>query len=417
MSLKKRDSGYWHFEFIYKGKRFQGSTGQKNINQARLALAAIRSNAALEHLGVAPPRVSPKFREFMEGRFLTHVRQHSKKPRTVEFYESRTLRLLDYFADFRLSDIDEDAISKYTTQRALMRRRKRGNKASAGVALRAIPPVMGRSGMATETDHIGAGTINRELATMIRALRLAYEWKLITRIPKIHRLPNEKGRDYILTGEMENAYLAVIEYPLKQAAILMLDLGLRPEECVSLRKADIEEAAKTAGDFTFQAPDIRAVMIPDRMPASSALTVRSGKTANAARSLPLTARSSNIITELCALWPDSEWLFPGRKSGTHMTRANLDHLHQAARLKNGWPKEFVIYCCRHTYGTRLAESGAQPFEICKLMGHHSITVSQRYIHLSAEHLTMAAKRAEAFSKMLRGEDVHSDSGSEQKVPH
>ncbi len=396
MALHKRGS-YWHFEFIYKGKRFQGSTGQKNINQARLALAAIRSNAALEHLGVAPPRVSPRFRDFMEGRFLTHIRQHCRKPRTVEFYESRTLRLLDYFADFRLSDIDEDAISKYTVARAGMGKKHRGQfranltPSAAGAAKRpvrqAVVPVQG---MPAATQHIGPGTINRELATLVRALRLAYEWKLITRIPKIHRLPNEKGRDYILTGEMENAYLAAITYPLQQAAILMLDLGLRPEEVVSLRKTNILQ---------------------------DVVVIRQGKTINATRSLPITDRAKTAVDLLCALFPDSEWLFPGRKAGTHMTRANLDHLHQAARAKHGWPKEFVIYCCRHTYGTRLAESGAQPFEICKLMGHHSITVSQRYIHLSAEHLTMAAKRAEAFSKMLRGEDVHSDSGSEQKVPH
>ncbi len=406
MALTKRGS-YWHYEFIYKKKRFQGSTGQKNINQARLALAAIRSNAALEHLGVAPPRVSPLFRDYMEGRFLTHIRQHCRKPRTVEFYESRTLRLLDYFADFRLSDIDEDAISKYTIARATMKHRPRGKKAGSGRGRISPPLVSGdhslspsSTGTIARSDSIrldnkgralgiSNGTVNRELATLVRALRLAYEWKLIARIPKIHRLPNEKGRDYVLTGEMENAYLAAITYPLLQAAILMIDCGLRPEECVSLRKADILD---------------------------SALQVRDGKTANARRILPMTQRAIAAVALLCALFPDSEWLFPGRKPGTHMTRANLDHLHQAARLKHGWPQEFVIYCCRHTYGTRLAESGAQPFEICKLMGHHSITVSQRYIHLSAEHLTMAAKRAEAFSKMLRGE-VHSESGSEQKVPH
>jgi integrase len=245
---------------------------------------------------------------------------------------------------------------------------------------------------------------------------LAYEWKLIPRLPKIRRLPGEKGREFVLTGEMETAYLAAIDYPLRQAAILMLDLGLRPEECVSLRKTDINTATATAGNEAIGIASPRTPRMIDLAMSASAdsLTVRSGKTANAARSLPLTDRAREVIDLLCKLWPDSEWLFPGWKKGSHLTRAHLDHLHQAARAKNGWPLQFVLYSCRHTYATRLAESGANNLEIMRLMGHSSITVSQRYIHLSAQHLMVAAKRAENFSKMLRGEEVHSDTSPVSK---
>lgn len=368
MALTKRGR-YWHYDFIYRGQRMQGSTEQTNINKARLALAAIRSNAALEHLGVAPPKVSPLFKDFME-RFLAHVRQHAKKPRTVEFYEARTARLLDYFADYRLSDIDEDLISKYKSNRG------------------AAPKRLGKG-------PLSDGTINRELATLRKALGLAYEWHLIARLPKVRLLPGEKGRDYVLTGEMETLYLTKIEYPLKQVAILMLDLGLRPEECMSVRKEDLTSEKSEKCIYT-------------------SIHIRHGKTANAVRSLPLTERASSQIEFLNALWPDSEFLFPGKK-GKHMVRAHLDHLHQAARQENGWPNEFVLYSCRHTFGTRLAESGASPFEIKKAMGHSSIKVSEKYIHLSADHLTLSLKRKEAYDRLLRGEVDPAISHDSEKV--
>jgi len=177
---------------------------------------------------------------------------------------------------------------------------------------------------------------------------------------------------------METLYLSLCCSPLREAATLMLECGLRPEECVSLRKADVTEES---------------------------IFIRTGKTKNARRVLPVTDRARHAIQTLFDLWPKSEWLFPGKKEGRHYTREALEHAHARVRNANPdqFPRELVPYSCRHTYGTRLAESGAQAWEIQRLMGHHSISVSEKYIHLSAEHLTLAARRKEAYDRMLRGE--------------
>jgi site-specific recombinase XerD len=50
------------------------------------------------------------------------------------------------------------------------------------------------------------------------------------------------------------------------------------------------------------------------------------------------------------------------------------------------PAGLVIYSLRHTYGTRLGEVGADGFAIMRLMGHSSITLSQRYVHPTQEKL-------------------------------
>lgn len=112
---------------------------------------------------------------------------------------------------------------------------------------------------------------------------------------------------------------------------------------------------------------------------------------------------TDILTELAELWPHSPWVFPGLKTGAHYSASALSYLHTQLRDAKGWPAEFVLYSFRHTFGTRLAESGAKPYAIMKLMGHTKLETSMRYIHLSDESVTLDAKRAELYGRMLRGE--------------
>ena len=65
------------------------------------------------------------------------------------------------------------------------------------------------------------------------------------------------------------------------------------------------------------------------------------------------------------------------------------------------PADFVPLSFRHTFGTRLSESGADAFTIMKLMGHSSVTVSQKYVHPSPEAIVRAVERLEALNKTGR----------------
>jgi Site-specific recombinase XerD len=202
---------------------------------------------------------------------------------------------------------------------------------------------------------------------------------------------------FVLSGALESEYLAVAAYPLRQVAVLMLDLGLRPEECVRLRKDDVCGATVSVGQ---------------------------GKTANARRVLPQTERSIAVFRLSHELFPDSEWVFPGRKKGTHLTRSRVTACHVQLRRRWNeaeivvtlgkatdrahWPDSFVLYSLRHTFGTRLAECGRSVFEICALMGHSSVKISEKYVHLGSDHLTVAMRQLELYGKGLRGEsEVHS----------
>jgi integrase len=69
--------------------------------------------------------------------------------------------------------------------------------------------------------------------------------------------------------------------------------------------------------------------------------------------------------------------------------SGVNHAHERVRDVLGLPKEFVLHSLRHTFGTRLGEAGADAFTIMRIMGHSTITVSQRYVHPTPETMENA----------------------------
>lgn len=379
---------YWHMDFIFEGRRVQGSTKHTNINRARIFVAKYKANLADERIGLAPAKVSPLFRDFMRvaekdgephGAFLDYVERHAKAKNTLEFYKKRTAQLLKFpgFRDKRLSEIDGELVEKYCAFRRTAK--------IVGITGSAVitHDTIDMDGQRMTAGALSVNTLNGELKTLRKALKLAEEWGLLKKAPKVRQLPGGKGRDFVVSPALEKLYLEKATYPLKQIATLILDLGLRPEECCRVRKEDIS---------------------PD------AIYVRDGKTKNAQRTLPLTERARDTVALCSALFPDSLYLFPGKRTGTHLTRGAADDRHNALRTENDWPKEFVLHAMRHTFCTRLAESGANPYEIMSAMGHSDIKQALIYIHYGDDSLRLAMKRKEMLDKIMRGE-VQDDTSS------
>jgi site-specific recombinase XerD len=57
----------------------------------------------------------------------------------------------------------------------------------------------------------------------------------------------------------------------------------------------------------------------------------------------------------------------------------------------------VLHSLRHTFGTRLGESGADAFAIMRLKGHSTVTVSHRYVHPSPESVELFFERLTAMN--------------------
>ena len=125
------------------------------------------------------------------------------------------------------------------------------------------------------------------------------------------------------------------------------------------------------------------------------MTVLARKSKNSkSRTLPLTGR---VLEMLKRLGPAKGGYVFHREDGSVLSATWLDQQHANVRALLKMPEGFVLHSLRHSFGTRLGESGADAFTIMKLMGHSSVTVSQRYVHPSPESVERAFSRLEALN--------------------
>lgn len=182
MSISKRGRVYW-YHFWFNGEHIQRSTRRGNPRVARQVEAAHKTALADGEVGLTERKPAPTLREF-EKRFIDSVKTRcAEKPETVRFYQAKMSRLLEFtpMADARRDRIDEGMIESF-----VQHRRKTVSPAS----------------------------VNRELATLRRALRLAHEWKVIDRVPRIRLLPGERNRESVLTHAQARNYLQFSPQPL-----------------------------------------------------------------------------------------------------------------------------------------------------------------------------------------------------------
>jgi integrase len=124
--------------------------------------------------------------------------------------------------------------------------------------------------------------------------------------------------------------------------------------------------------------------------------VPGGKSKYARRNVPLTDHARGMLVERARNMP-SPYVFPSETDEPYRVQS-IDHLHADVRGKPHLPADFVVYSFRHTDGTRSGEAGADAFTIMRLMGHSSVTVSQRYVHPTPEALERAVDRRQVLNK-------------------
>jgi len=243
---------FYHYSFVFKGRRYRESTRLGNQNDARQMEAARKTQLAKGEVGIADKPAVPTFLEFAP-RFEKAIESLCKdKPATVAFYKERMRRLLDFprLVSCPLDAIDEELIEALKSQRARQVSR------------------LGRP--------LAVASINRELATLRRLLRLAQEWKVIARVPRIRLFRGEECREFVLGYAQEELYLHMAPRPLGDVATLILDTGMRPGEAAALEWKHVRLEPAAASKFGH-------------------LHIPGGKTKNAKRNLSLTARVAAML--------------------------------------------------------------------------------------------------------------------------
>jgi integrase len=203
---------------------------------------------------------------------------------------------------------------------------------------------------------------NCALRTFRRMLHKAEEWKLIFRAPKF-RLVKEHGRSLLLDAAFEARLIeaaTLCRWRTKSlklfcdVVILMRETGMRNERelyCVRIENIDWIN---------------KLIFIPD------------SKTPTGRRNVPLSNRAMAILSARCAGRSEG-WVFAYSRSRTgHLT--TVGKLFREARDKAGLPKELVLYCTRHDYGTRVLEKTGNLAAVKRSMGHKDVRTAMRYQH-------------------------------------
>lgn len=352
MSVYKRGDVY-HYKFVWKGQRIRRSTGLSSKRDAEQIEAAYKTQLAKGEVGIEEKPPCPTLADF-SSRFTAAIETTcAEKPATVRFYAEKLRRILQdrQLAAMRLDTIDEAVIDHYKQRRTRQLSRYK----------RALSPA----------------SINRELATLRRLLRLAQEWKVIDRVPRIRLLRGERTRDFVLSHRLEPQYLAATPQPLKDVAILILETGVRPGEAVMLKWSDV-----------YLQPAVHAEL--------GYISIRKGKSVNAKRNLSLTAAAADMLKARKAA-VNSVWVFPSDKTDGAVLGTSLDHMHDEVRTSLKLDPDFVVHSLRHTMLTRIGEAGADAFTIMRIAGHSSVTVSQRYVHPTPEGMERAFQRLQKLN--------------------
>jgi len=353
MSVYKRPgSKYYWAKFELNGKRIHKSTKTTNLTKALQWEAALRTQMQRVLVGLErDPMKNTTLREFRQ-RFLDEIRSvRSDRRETQDFYQRRYDELLAYDGfECPLSEIDEERIDAFRTW-------KQGQISRFG---RTYSPV----------------SVNRCLATLKRALRLAYRWQMIDRVPQISLLKGERQKDTVLYRECEQDFLAAAPQNLYTCALLSIDLGLRLKEYLALRKERIRLSSAPGAPLGYV--EVRAFHDPLKSHYSN-------------RDVPLTSRARSTL-ERVSKDSYTETLFPIPKS-------TLQHQMQRTCRKLGL-EGLSLHSFRHTFGTRLGEAGASAHVVKQLMGHSSITVSQRYVHKLTESVERAMAAMEEATRKV-----------------
>ena len=350
---KRGSCGVYWYKFMWQGKLVRESTKQGNDKVARQMEAAHRTSLAKGEVGIREKKAVPTLLEFCSSRVEPWAKARFEMVchKNWTWYRTGIRALTGYkpLASAHLDQISGELASEFAAHRL-----------SAGMQV---------------------STANNSLRVLRRILNLAVEWRVISAAPKVKVLSGERRRERVITVEEEARYLAAAPEPLASIASVLSDTGMRPEECFRLSWENVTWLNGRNGT----------------------LLVTYGKTTAARRVIPMTPRVRGILEsrwkEACKR--EEGWVWPAPTRSGHIEPSSLRKQHaktfktmagEAAKRSQKPMRPFVLYSLRHTFLTRLGQSGCDAWTLARIAGHSSITVSARYVHPSEDAVLSAMSR-------------------------
>lgn len=340
---KQPNSKNWLIEFKVDGRRFRRSSGTNIKRKAK--------------------RLEEKWRqEIHDGKHQIGI----IKPLTIEEAADR------YF---------QTVIQPKNSRE----RSKKAERYSLNVIVRSFPPktridAIQSADIARWRDQLlsnGAApaTVNRYLASLRAILNRAYsEWDAIKTMPKFHLLPLQNHRCRFLSRNEEQLILEASKPHLRSLVIVLIDTGARLSEALDLIWDNVNLDSPNQASITL-------------------LKTKNGLP----RRIPLTSRATNLLLAIKKARKDLNlpvFLYHAPGTPEAVPFRNPHGAWNTALRKSGVETNIRIHDLRHTFASRLVSKGVPIFDVSKLLGHKSISMTMRYAHLTPLAFENAIKKLE-----------------------
>lgn len=324
MGLFKRGKVWW-FSLNYQGRQLRRSAETTDRRLAEAILGKLRASIVEGKFFDKLQEQERTLRDLIDRYML----ERGSKLATASAIRSPAKQLFAFFGEqCVLADITTDTIARYKTKR--------------------------------EADGRAPGTINRELALLRVAFNMArcqWKWCRINPVSDAGMCPAEVQRDRWLKQDEETRLMAACPPRLQDLVRFDLNTGLRFGELIAL---------------TWSAVDLQRKV----------LTVEKSKN-KTKRTIPLNQTALAILKNRIRS-TKTELVFYSMRHTPHMhenvwlafTRATTQ-----AKVEN-----FHFHDLRHTFATRLVQSGVDLYRVQRLMGHKNAAMTQRYAHHCTDSL-------------------------------
>lgn len=348
----QRQSKTWHKDYSINGKRFRGSLGTTDRDEAERKLheeLADRTGASL-----AQRAEDTTFEDLCELIRNDYERNGRK---TLQRLNNSIDHLEDFFAGYTVAAIDEAAVERYIAKRL---RDEKPDSQGGGSYSRA--------------------TINRELSALKRMLRLGFKQRLVQRMPDISLLKEDNTRKgFFAEGQLQDV-LAHLPPELRPVVEVAYITGWRKGELLSRdwRHVDFEDGW---------------------------LRLEPGETKNSeGRQFPMTDRLRGVlerhrevrVAKQAALGKIIQPLFfryDGPHEGTRIK--SFDKAWNTACENAGHP-ERIFHDFRRTAVRNLVRAGVPEKVAMELTGHKTRSVFDRYNIVNEDMLRSAGERLDAM---------------------
>ncbi|MDH5466519.1 MAG: tyrosine-type recombinase/integrase [Candidatus Aminicenantes bacterium] len=298
----------------------------KNVTTWQEAHEALKNAVLKEHFdeyGIGKQKQQIRFQELSEL-FLENYSKPNKKSWKCDYYAIEA-HLIPFFGRCTLTEITPLLVEKF-----------RAEKLNAGLA---------------------KSSTNRLLALLKRMYSVANTWNLVKINPvKQVKLFSEQDnkRERILSSQEEERLLLECADHLKPIIIMGLNSGMRRNEILTLSWSQV---------------DLKQRLI-------HVIKTKSGKN----RMIPINDVLFNVLCGLKKL-NTNDYVFPNPATGEPFKsiRHSFENACRRANIKG-----LRFHDLRHSFSCRLLQKGCDIETLRSLLGHHSITVTERYIHTNEE---------------------------------